>query len=390
MATFLDLSEFPKILETPDASRRAGLAKRLFADFDANNLNPNEADVAVCVFRGIAHDDDVAVRHEFARFVASSVKVPQDIALALASDEAQRVATPFLRHGVALRDDYLVDVVGAGDKSSQCAIAGRINLSQPVIAALIEVGYQQAILQLLRNNSVTISSKGLVRLSERFSGDDEVANLMLAAPCVPSSFVEDRIHVISSRLKTFVDLTGWMAPDAADKAVANAVEHSLVEFSVGRSAEELASFFDKWNEEGRVTRGFGLRAACYGALPLLGFALGHGSGMPPRRVVALWTDKRGYGQQSLIAKAGYSEEESSFILACHERFAARELDKQSKLRPGHEWRTQVAAGIEAALQDTSLSDGFAKSLEGFAIDAGVSKTTTEPPEPDGDVSQAAA
>ena len=374
MATFLELDDFPSILEMQDASRRAGLAKRLYSDFDANNLNRDEALVALIVFNGIVHDEDVAVRHEFARFVAPSVKLPRELAIAIALDDENRVAMPFLRFGLALSDEFLVDVVGAGDALAQGAIAQRADMSVALMAAIIEVGCRDAILRLLRNENISVSSTGLIKLSRRFDGDDEVANLLLVAPEVPSSFVEDRIHVISNRLKTFVDFSGWMAPDAADKAVENAVEHSLVEFAVGRAGQELAPFFDKWSDEGRVTHGFAMRAACYGALPLLGFALGRGSGLPPRRVVALWSDEKGYGQQSLVAAAGYSDEEGGFILKAYERFAPSQKGAATHLRPGHEWRIMVAEGIEAALTTPSLSAGFAEFLEGIARDVGIDLT----------------
>ena len=366
MPTFLPLDEFQSILEAPEAVRRAGLATRLYADFEADALDDRERLAAFSIFRALVRDAEPRVRHDFARFVASSAKLPADLARTIAGDAVRRVAAPFLRRGVGLDDELLVDVVGRAAGWRQVAVAGRGCVSAPVCAAIAEVGVAPGVVTLLKNPGAALTSGALGRIAERFGEDDRIADLLLDRPGVPGGFVEARIHKISHRLKAFVDTTGWMGPEFAVNAVANAVEHALVEFAVGRARAELDPIFAKWLAEGRITRGFVLRAACYGAISALELALGKFAGLPPRRAAALMADAGGYGRQSLIARAGFVCEEEVFILRAIARFSDPAPGRSSDA-----WRRAVAAGIEEVITDTASPEIFSMLLEGFASDSGL-------------------
>ncbi len=265
MPTFLSADQFQTILETPNAARRAGLGKRLFIDFDAGMLDMQERQAGLSIFRALARDDNDEVRRDFARFVAQFQDVPADLANTIANDPVRRIAVPFLRLGVGIGDDVLVDVVGW----RQRAVAGRGIVNVPVSAAISEVGEAGAVKTLLNNPGAALPSAILGRIAERFGDDDDIAALLLENPRVPGRYVETQIHAVSHRLKAFVDRTGWIDAKNSSGALANAVEHSLVEFAVGRSRAEMMPIFAKWVAERRITRGFVLRAACYGAISLL-------------------------------------------------------------------------------------------------------------------------
>jgi len=363
MPSFLSVDQFQTILEAPNAARRASLGQRLYTDFDAGELDSQERQAALSIFRALARDDNDDVRHAFASFVAPFENMPQDLAAAIANDPVRRVAAPFLRLGVRLGDDLLVDVVGRGEGWRQIAIAGRRDLNVPVCAALSEVGEIASIFVLLQNPGATLTTASLGRIAERFGDDDDIVVLLLNNPAVPGGFVEAQIHAVSDRLKAFVDGTGWLGPEYSSSAVANAVEHSLIEFAVGRDKTELEPIFAKWITEARITRGFVLRAACYGAISVLELALGTFSRLPGDRVAALMADISGYGRQSLIARAGFSAHDEEFILRAITRF----LDHPPGAAPG-QWRLAVAEGIEDALGNASAPEAFSTLLEGFAAD----------------------
>ncbi|VAW17889.1 hypothetical protein MNBD_ALPHA09-390 [hydrothermal vent metagenome] len=366
MPTFLPVDEFQSIPETPVAARRAELAKQLYADFEAGALDAPERRAALSVFRALVRDGNADVRHDFARFVAPSGGLPAELAAMIANDGAGRIAAPFLRLGVALDDNLLVDVVGRGQGWRQTAVARRRCVNPPVCAAIAEVGCARSIVTLLKNPGANLPSRVLGRIGERHGQDDQIADLLLARPNVPGDFVEARIMMVSGRLKAFVEASGWMGPEYADCAVANAVEHGLVEFAVGREYSELEPLFAKWNAEGRITGGFVLRAACYGAISVLELALVKLANLPPRRVAALISDPCGYGRQSLIARAGFGGAEEDFIVRAIARFS----DTPPR-RGSYAWAAAVASGIEEVIADGASPEAFSVLLEGFATDAGL-------------------
>lgn len=363
MPTFLSVDQFQTILETPNAVRRAGLGRRLYADFDAGMLDLQERQAGLSIFRALARDDNDEVRRDFARFVATFQDLPADLADTIANDPVRRIAVPFLRLGVGIGDCVLVDVVGCGEGWRQSAVAARRVVNVPVCAAISEVGEAGCVKTLLNNPGAALPSAILGRIAERFGDNDDIAALLLDNPRVPGRFVETQIHAVSDRLKAFVDLTGWIDPESSSGALANAVEHSLVEFAVGRGRAELVPIFAKWVAERRITRGFVLRAACYGAISLLELALGKFAGLPADRVTALMADASGYGRQSLVARAGFGDWEEEFITKAIARF----MDRHGGMPPG-QWRLAVAGGIEDVLGNASSPEAFSTLLEGFATD----------------------
>lgn len=373
MPTFLPIDQFQTILETPNAARRTGLAKRLYSDFDAGAMDDQEMRAASSIFRSLACDENHNVRRGFARFVAPSARLPNDLAAIIAGDPVRQVAEPFLHEGLKISDDVLVDVVGQGEQWRQIAVAARAVVNVPVSAALCEVGGVESLLTLLKNPGAALPSTALGRVGERFGGHDAIAGLLLDHPHVPGSFVEARIHTVSGRLKAFVDQTGWLGPEYSSSAVANAVQHSLVDFAVGRKTAELAPIFAKWARERRITRGFVLRAACYGAISVLELALGKFAGLPPARVAGLMADASGYGRLSLIARAGFGDEEEKFLTRAIARFLDHPPDRSPEA-----WQLGVAEGIEEALAKASVPEVFAALLEGFATDLGLVMPPSEP------------
>lgn len=373
MPTFLPIDQFQTILETPNAARRTGLGKRLYSDFDAGAMDEPEMRAASSIFRSLARDQNENVRRGFARFVAPTAGLSDELAIIIAGDPVRDIAEPFLLGGLNIGDDVLVDVAGWGEAWRQIAVAARRVVNIPVSAALSEVGVAESLLTLLKNPGAAMSSAVLGRIAERFGDDEAIAAFLFEHPLLPGRFVEARIHTVSDRLKDFVDQTGWLGPEYSSSALANAVQHSLVDFAVGRKTEELAPLFAKWVAERRITRGFVLRAACYGAMSVLELALGKFAGLPPARVAALMADGSGYGRLSLVARAGFGDEEENFIF----RAIARFLDSPPGTSPDA-WRLAVADGIEDVLENTLAPEVFVALLEGFATDLGLVAPRPEP------------
>lgn len=369
MPTFLEIDAFQNILEADDPIRRVGQAKRLYGDFEAGDLDDAEARAAISIFRAIVRDEDEDVRRDFARFLTPSETLPADIARKIASDPAWSVAAPFLRHGRALDVETAVDTVGEGTPWRQAAIAGRSDVGPPAAAAIAEVGVRVAVTILLANPAARITRASLCRIGERFAGDAEIEDALHGRADVPGELVEARIHKVSDRLRQFVDRSGWLSPESTARTLGNAVEHGLAEFTIGRQMDELVPIFAKWRSEKRITRGFVLRAACYGALPALGMALGSVAGLPQRRIYALWQDRGGYGRRSLVSRAGFSGTEAAFILAAVDGFERLAPDAGGALR------LDVTRNlIEAFIAAETSSAAFVLLLERFAEDLGLPRS----------------
>lgn len=360
MPSSCEFDRFQEILDEPDPARRAILARELFVEFETAAPG-DDAAAALAVFDAIATDADVSVRHDFARFVAPSPALPAGLSSVIAADPDRSVAAPFLRLACVLADDILVDAAGSGTLWRQAAIAARDGVTAPVAAALAEVGERDAVLILLRNSGATVRPAALRRIAERFADDDTLAEAMLERRDVPGDLVEARIHTVSDRLRSFVGASGWLETEIAARAMDNAVEHSLVAFAIGRTAEELRPIMIKWRAERRITRGFVLRAAAYGALDALRLALGEVAGLPDRRCLSLWNDRSGYGRRSLISRAGFRGLETEFILQAAARFEAA---------PPCDRHALTGAIIAEMLRAEPAEEGFRDLLERFADDAG--------------------
>ncbi|MHA1523775.1 MAG: DUF2336 domain-containing protein [Alphaproteobacteria bacterium] len=331
MSSLVEVESYHLVLEEPCPGRRGRIVGGVFADYHAGVLTPDEAHTARSLFRAVVRDPACGARRVFAQMVAASPNLPLELAQIMAGDVAV-VAKRFIRTSPVLDCATLVDIVGAGQPWRQVAVARRAGLAAPVAAALAEVGVARACVALLENETAEIPLSGFIRLQERFAhdGDDggQVARALLNRRTVPSSVVEAQIMATSDRLLNFIENTGWMRSQSAHGAIANAVEHALVEFAARCAPHQVASLVRRWARANRVTPNLILRAAAYGEFATAVHGMAALAKVPVRRAWALATDQNPYGLRALCLRAGLPGGADAFVAAartltaCH-RFGPR-------------------------------------------------------------------
>src|SRR5215472_7134574 len=144
------------------ARHEADAAKSRIADdlseiiyVDHAPFNRAELDIATDILRKLVRETEIAVRKRMSERLAKDPAAPRDLVVALANDEFM-VARPILSMSAALRDDDLIEIVRHKTKQHQLAVAARGQISEPVSAAVAEIGSTDVVAELLKNPSAQI------------------------------------------------------------------------------------------------------------------------------------------------------------------------------------------------------------------------------------------
>jgi uncharacterized protein (DUF2336 family) len=307
MATFLDIDEFERIIDEPDAVRRSGLACRLYADFDAGALDAREERAAQSIFRAVVRDRELETRARFARFVAASRRLAPDLAGHLAGD-VRPVALVVIARSPVLNDATLVDLAASRDTWRQIAIARRAGVSPPVAAALIEVASAAACEALIANPGARLPAFGFDRLIARFPDNHELRDALLGRPGAPAVLVERHVSEVADRLTRFVTESGWLDQRTARVSAGSAVDHALISYASRRPPEVVRELAERWARDGRLTGPFLIRAGVCGSSGVYEHAIAALARIPVQRIRALVRDRGGYGFGSVCARMGLASE----------------------------------------------------------------------------------
>src|ERR1700722_10820507 len=148
MTSTLSQADVAKLLAEPSPHVRAELAGKLASELDSTRLTEAELNLAQDIVRTMAKDVEVVVRQALAQSLRKAAKLPHDVAVKLAND-IESVALPILENSTVLTDDDLAGIIKSGAATKQEAIAGRLNVSEKVSAALIESGGEKAVATLM-------------------------------------------------------------------------------------------------------------------------------------------------------------------------------------------------------------------------------------------------
>lgn len=306
MPTFIDVDDFPTILDEPDARRRTRLICRLYRDFERLSGEPGVAAAITRILRAAARDPEPRVRRAFARFVARSPLLPAAIAEHLARD-LPPVACPVLEHSTVLGDGFLVDIVAAAGQAQQIAVARRATVSAPLAAAIIEVGSAPACSALLRNIGASLPRPAFDRVEQRFPRDPEVGAAVLGNAAVPFERVEAHLTGAARKLESFVTGAGWLDPRSAGITSDTAVAQAFATYLNGRPQGVVDRFVRRLARERRIGAPFIIRAATLGADNVVETAFAAAAGLPAERIRAILADRGPYALASLCARIGFDE-----------------------------------------------------------------------------------
>jgi uncharacterized protein (DUF2336 family) len=177
----------------PSWVRRAMLIEQAAARYAAGTFTSAQRRAAEDLFRTALFDDEPLVRSVLADTLKRLDRVPRDIVVMLARDEAQ-VARPILQNSPLLTDEELVSFVNLGARSQRLAVAERHNLSLRVAEALFRTHDPIVVRRLLANDGAALAEGMLHAILDTLGGAAGIVEAMARRRILPLSIVERLAH----------------------------------------------------------------------------------------------------------------------------------------------------------------------------------------------------
>jgi len=189
----LTLEPVQGAFDHPSWVRRAMLIEQAAERYAAGGFTPAQRRAAEDLFRIALFDEEPLVRSVLADTLKRLNRVPRDIVVMLARDEAQ-VARPILQNSPLLTDDELVSIVNPGARSQRLAVAERESLSLRVAEALFRTQDPIVVRRLLANDGAVLAEGMLHAILETLGAAAGIVEAMARRRILPLSIVERLAH----------------------------------------------------------------------------------------------------------------------------------------------------------------------------------------------------
>lgn len=302
MSVSLAVNPFLSWFQTPEAGRRAEGAAALALAYLYGDMNEVELKGAEIALTAALDDPSPVVRRAMTEAMAGAEQAPRHIVVALANDQPE-VAAIVLARSPALRDADLVDCVAVADGYAQAAAAIRPTLSEPVCDALASVGGREACVAMSLNPGSRMTAAAMARLIERFGGDAELREALLARPDLPPGLRHELAVATARALSGFVTGRGWLSGERAERLTREARDQSaaIVASQANGATLDLARHLRR---SGQLTPGLLLRALLSGDRGFFASALADLADVATARVQGLMRDPQSAGFAGLCERAG--------------------------------------------------------------------------------------
>ena len=353
MTSTLTPADVSRLLAQPSVAVRAELAGKVAREIDGAPLTPGELAIAQDIARVMAHDVAVTVRRALAESLRRASRLPRDVARHLAED-VEAVALPILADSPVLTDEDLMALLQGADPTRRDAIAGRLNLSEPVADALITESHETTIVTLLQNQTARIAEPALHRVVDRFASSEAVKKGIVHRTALPITVAERLVVMVSEELRQYL-LTHHALPAAlASDVVLQSRERATLGLSTPAGQHELGRLIHQMQRHQRLTPSLILRALCMGDLAFFETALAVLAGVSAANAQILVHDGGGHGLASLYRKAGLPESLLSVFRVAVEAANSTGLDGGE--RDLERYRGRVIARILSQCDDFASDD----------------------------------
>lgn len=319
MSTPLSIHDVERLLADSSPHARAETAAKVATLVDLPDLSAAQRRELENVMRLFARDAALMVRAALADQLKSTPHLPVDVAQSLARDAAE-VAEPILENSKVLSDDFLVEIVAAGDAAKQLAIAGRASVSSAVSGALIEQGAEAAVAKLAANEGASIAETGFERMLERFATSTSVATGLAQRQSLPPTIAEKVIARVSEQLSAELVARHSLPSSIAGKLVDEAREKATAGYAamIGE-VEASRDLARQLYRHGKLTPSIALRSLCMGDLAFFEAAVSLKAGVPLTSAQTLIQDIGGRGLKAITERAQLPP---TFLPAIHSAITA--------------------------------------------------------------------
>lgn len=304
----LRFQDVEALLADPAPARRAKVVQQLAVDIDTDRLSPTEWAMALEILRTMAADAEMVVRHAVASSLKLSKKMPHDIALLLAKDEAS-VAQPVLEYSPVLTDADLVAVLAEGNGAKQVSVARRPELSTSVAAAVIDTGNAAAVTTLMGNEGAVLGEELLKKTLDRYNRFETVKSAMAHRNELPVTISERLVALVSDRLKVVIASRHSLPDNLASDIILEARERATIGLiSKSTPAQDTQALVAQLHARGRLTPSLVLRALCTGDIRFTEDAFAEIGGISAERASLLIHDAGPLGLKSIYKKCNFPEQ----------------------------------------------------------------------------------
>lgn len=293
-----------RLLEHPSIDTKIEVLSKVSYNYNPDDLNENEMQVAEQIFRLLVRDSAVRVRQAMSESLQSNPYIPHDIASTLARD-IEAVALPMLSMSSVLQDDDLLDIIQNSEEIWRyLAIAKREELSETVSGSLVNTQVGDVIKQVLDNPAAKISEKSFFQIAEQAKHDDAIVHHMIARGSLPVTAVERLTHFVSDELlRQLKEKCKNIDNEQLEAGARYAEEGTTLELLGARTdSSQTLKLVDQLYENGRLTSSLILNALCQGNIEFFEIALARLANIPLENARLLVADKGRLGFRALYNK----------------------------------------------------------------------------------------
>jgi uncharacterized protein (DUF2336 family) len=307
------IQTFIRWAETAKSAERARAANALGRAWFQSDMDGEERQAALMAMTWLLDDPSPKVRLALAEAIADAAEAPRSLILPLASDQPE-IAAHIIARSPVLTDVDLVEIAARGDGVIRSLIASRSSLSQPVCAAIAEIGGAAEIEIMLDNTGAAIGRSILRRIAERVGSEAGIRERLISREDLPA----DSRHVLALTISEALAESGLVRHAIGElrfeRVRREACESTVVTLASEAVAADIPMLIDHLRRDGRLTPNFLLQALCTGRVDFFAAAIVNITGLSERRVKSILADGRFHAMRALFEAAGLAREISELFV----------------------------------------------------------------------------
>ena len=206
-------------------------------------------------------------------------------------------------------------------------MARRPALGEPVTAALVQYGSEEAVKAACSNDNALFGEAALRDACDRFSASEGVTAAIAFRKVLPMSIGERLVHIVSEQVRQHLIDRHALSPATALEITLGTRERATMDLmdQVGR-ATDLKAFAAHLHRQERLTPSLLLRAVAHGHIPFFEWALAELAGVPQHRTWLMVHDAGVLGLRAIYERAGLPPRLLPAFRAAVDTFHALQLE----------------------------------------------------------------
>jgi uncharacterized protein (DUF2336 family) len=294
-----------RLIHEPSPKVRSYIAAKVSEQFNQSQFTPNEAKIAIEIFRLLLRDTAAAVRKAIAENLKNNPQVPRDIILALANDSAD-IATPVIECSEILTDEDLLEIIrSTREVRKWLAVSRRPRLSPKVSRQLVATRSEVVVVSLLGNRGAQIEQGDLEYMLNEFRHEQDVLEALVYRGGLSVRLAEKLYYLVSTQLRKQLTKKYRLPWNLMGQEADLVREAAMLRFlSLWMSDDEVTLLVDQMHRNKRLTVTLALRALAQGERRFFEAALAARAGITGEAFKKLVNDKGPLGFRSLCSSGG--------------------------------------------------------------------------------------